>query len=97
MIRKFCGLIQIVDNQYDRRLLDVYKRQIFHMAIVSLDQHHQINEVEMNFYSQFYSFGITGVIISWVKNDMRESAERVSANLKSLAQDSDCLLYTSPR
>ena len=81
---------------FEQFLFDLTK-SIFHMAIVSLDQHHQINEVEMNFYSQFYSFGITGVIISWVKSDMRESAERVSANLKSLAQDSEKLAYSRYR
>ena len=51
----------------------------------------------MNFYSEFYSFGITGVIISWVKSDMKERAERVSANLKSLAQDSEKLAYSRYR
>ena len=92
----YINTIRSDETCFEQFLFDLTK-SIFHMAIVSLDQHHQINEVEMNFYSQFYSFGITGVIISWVKNDMRESAERVSANLKSLAQDSEKLAYSRYR
>lgn len=92
----YINTIRSDESCFEQFLFDLTK-SIFHMAIVSLDQHHQINEVEMNFYSQFYSFGITGVIISWVKSDMRESAERVSANLKSLAQDSEKLAYSRYR
>ena len=92
----YINTIRSDETCFEQFLFDLTK-SIFHMAIVSLDQHHQINEVEMNFYSQFYSFGITGVIISWVKSDMRESAERVSANLKSLAQDSEKLAYSRYR
>lgn len=72
-------------------------KSLFHRAISDLDQYHQINEVEKNFYSEFYSFGITGVIIRWVQNDMKESAERVTANLKSLAMDSEKMAYSRYR
>ena len=54
----YINTIRSDETCFEQFLFDLTK-SIFHMAIVSLDQHHQINEVEMNFYSQFYSFGIS--------------------------------------
>lgn len=81
------------DETYFQAFLFDLTKSIFFMAISRLDLHHQVSDVEKNFYSEFFAFGISGVIISWVKSDMKESAERVSRNLKSLAQDSEKLAY----
>lgn len=68
-------------------------KSIFLLAIDALDLHHQISENDKNFYSEFFSFGIAGVIGNWVKTDMKETPEKVASNLKSLAQDSEKLAY----
>lgn len=68
-------------------------RSIFFLAIDTLDQHHQISQHDKNFYSEFFSFGIAGVIISWIKAGMKEAPEKIASNMKSLAQDSEKLAY----
>lgn len=68
-------------------------RSIFFMAIDALDQHHQISQHDKNFYSEFFSFGIAGVVINWIKAGMKEAPEKIASNMKSLAQDSEKLAY----
>ena len=66
---------------------------IFYLAIDTLDLHHQITQNDKTFYSEFFSFGIAGVIINWIKSGMKESPEKLAGNMKSLAQDSEKLAY----
>lgn len=68
-------------------------RSIFFLAIDALDLHHQIPLQDKNFYSEFFSFGIAGVIINWIKAGMKETPEKIASNMKSLAQDSEKLAY----
>lgn len=66
---------------------------VFFLAIDALDLHHQIAQNDKNFYSEFFSFGIAGVIVNWIRSGMKETPEKVANNLKNLAQDSEKLAY----
>jgi len=45
----------------------------------------KMDEDEIRFISEFYSFGITGTIISWATKGMKETPEYLSAQLRNLA------------
>lgn len=68
-------------------------KSIFYLAIDALDLHHQITQSDKDFYSEFFSFGVAGVIINWIKDGMKETPEKIANNMKSLAQDSEKLAY----
>lgn len=81
------------DDRYFQSFIFKLTTSIFYKAIDRLDIYHQLNETDKNFYSEFFSFGVSGVLVNWAKNDMKETPERVAMNLKSLAQDSEKLAY----
>lgn len=81
------------DDRYFQSYIFTLTKSIFYVAIDHLDIHHQLNEEDKNFYSEFFSFGVSGILVNWAKNDMKEAPEKVSINLKSLAQDSKHLAY----
>lgn len=66
---------------------------LFQEAIKKVDESNKVKEEERDFISQFYSFGICGVILLWVKNGMKESTKIVSDNLKKLALNTEKLGY----
>ena len=70
---------------------------LFYRAIDTLDLHHQLDASDKKFYSEFFSFGVSGVIINWIKSDMKESPEKVANALRSLAIDSEKLAYKKYR
>ena len=81
------------DERYFQTFIFRLTKSIFYLAIDRLDPYHQLSESDKNFYSEFFSFGVSGVLVSWAKNDMKETPEKVAQNLKSLAQDSEKLAY----
>ncbi|MBU3105618.1 dihydroxyacetone kinase transcriptional activator DhaS [Clostridium gasigenes] len=66
---------------------------IFKDAIEKLDEKSKLSEEAKGFISEFYSFGICGVVLSWVKSGMNESTKSVSRHLKQLALNTEKLGY----
>ena len=64
---------------------------LFCDAIDKLDAAHRLTQEDKTFYAQFYSFGLCGTVLDWVKGGMRLPPERVAAHLKSLIRDSEKL------
>lgn len=81
------------DDRYFQSYIFALTKSIFYIAIDHLDIHHQLGENDKIFYSEFFSFGVSGILVNWAKNDMKEEPDKVSVNLKSLAQDSEQLAY----
>lgn len=67
--------------------------KFFCHAINTLDVEGKLHEEDKQFYAQFFSFGIRGVLINWIKKNMKEDPVRLSMNLKRLANDSIQLGY----
>ena len=80
-------------EEYFQEYLFKITSTLFKEAIQKLDEHNKVSEEERNFTSQFYSFGVCGVILSWVKGGMKESTKTVSDNLKKLAMNTEKLGY----
>ena len=64
---------------------------LFCDAIDKLDAAHRLTQEDKTFYAQFYSFGLCGTVLDWVKGGMRLPPERVAAHLKSLIRASEKL------
>lgn len=85
------------DESYFQQFIFKLTSSLFYKAIDTLDLHHQLDVSDKKFYAEFFSFGISGVVINWIKSDMKESPEKVANALKSLAQDSEKLAYEKYR
>lgn len=70
-----------------------FTETFFCRAINLLDVEGKLHELDKQFYSQFFSFGIRGVLINWIKKNMKEDPARLAMNLKRLAKDSIQLGY----
>lgn len=81
------------DSSYFHEFIFKLTSSLFYRAIDSLDQRQQLDQTDKVFYSEFFSFGISGVMINWIKSDMKESPNRVASALKNLAKDSEKLAY----
>lgn len=66
---------------------------LFKEAISKLDIGKKLKENDIDFISNFYSFGISGVILSWVKEGMKEDINSITSNLKKLALNTEKLGY----
>lgn len=80
-------------EEYFQEYLFKITSTLFEEAIQKIDEHNKVKEEERHFISQFYSFGICGVILSWVKGGMKESTKAVADNLKKLALNTEELGY----
>lgn len=81
------------DDRYFQSYIFNLTKSIFYIAIEHLDRHQQLREEDKNFYAEFFSFGVSGILVNWAKHDMQEAPEKVASNLKNLAQDSEHLAY----
>lgn len=70
-----------------------FRENLFHIASeLFLDIITQIGVVDQNgqeekkFISEFYAFGIVGIIISWAQHGMKEPPEYIASHLKNLSE-----------
>lgn len=68
-------------------------RTLFFEAMEKLDVHHKISDEEKTFYAGFFSYGICGTIVFWVKDGMKEDTRELSARLKKLALNCEKLAH----
>lgn len=88
----YCHTIKS-DSQYFMDYLLEITSALFQEAINALDIHQKIASEQKQFFSDFYAYGICGVILSWVKSNMKEPPEEIAKNLKKLAKHSEQLGY----
>lgn len=81
------------DSQYFMDYLLEITCALFNEAINALDIHQKIPEDQKQFFSEFYAYGICGVILSWVKGNMKQPPEEIAKNFKKLAKHSEQLGY----
>lgn len=88
----YVNTIKSSDEYFKDYIFNITK-VIFKDAIEKLDEKNNLTEESKNFISEFYSFGICGVILSWVKSGMKESSRSVGNHLKELAFKTEKLGY----
>lgn len=88
----YCHTIKLDSHYFMDYLLEITSA-LFLAAIESLDQENKLDENQKQFFSHFYAHGICGVILSWVKSNMKQPPEELAVNFKKLAHHSEQLGY----
>lgn len=72
---------------------DIFKEYIFKIAaelfydiVDSIDMSHTYEESEKRFISEFYAFGIGGVINAWATSGMKETPEYIAGQLQNVSE-----------
>lgn len=88
----YCNTIK---DQRDNFTDYLYKltHTLFYEAIQKLDEHQRLTERQKTFYADFFSFGISGVVLSWVQNSMKEPPENIVLLMKSLVSNSEKIAF----
>jgi len=74
-----------VKNEFEEYLLKVTSDLFCEIVGRIAKRNLKMDEDEIRFIAEFYSFGITGTIISWATKGMKETPEYLSAQLRNLA------------
>ena len=88
----YCHTIK-QDSRYFMDYLLEITATLFTEAINALDTQHKVQAQQKQFFSEFYAYGICGVIRSWVQSNMKQPPEEVAKNFKKLARHSEQLGY----
>lgn len=62
-------------------------------AMEKLDYDHQLQKQDKSFYARFYAYGISGSVIKWVFEGMKESPLQLASKLKRLVGDTEKIAY----
>lgn len=81
------------NEEYFQKYLLKIIQNLFLEAILKLDEKKYLKEQERWFYSRYFAFGMCGIIIEWVHTNMKESPEKITAQLKKLVFLSEKLAY----
>ena len=83
--REFCiNTINHTDDYLKAFLVD-YAENIFSEAIEVLDENGEIDPEPAKYFSRFFAYGLSGIIIEWMtKHDMEIEPEKISGYLNEL-------------
>lgn len=88
----YCNTIKCAEQDFVEYLLQI-TIALFEEAIRALDTKNKLKPEQHKFFSQFYAYGICGIITTWIHAGMKETPEEVAHNLKLLATNSEQLAY----
>ncbi len=57
---------------------------LFVEAATDLDVDHKLSEEDKNFFAQFFSFGLCGIVITWAKSGMKTPPAVLTRRLKEM-------------
>lgn len=69
---------------------DVTKK-LFQDLFKRLDERKKVSEKDREFYSRFFSYGCCGVLLNWIVEGYKESAEEIGKQMVRLAKDTEFL------
>lgn len=77
-----------VENDFKEYLFRITV-ELFTDIIQSITNQKNIDEEEIKFIAEFYSYGIVGMIISWAQRGMKEEPEYITEHLKKLVNGTE--------
>lgn len=66
---------------------------LFYGAAEKLDENSRLTEEDKQFFAEFYTYAICGVVAAWAKGGMRTPPQELAHRLKQLASNSEKLAY----
>lgn len=88
----YINTIKEQEHTFQSYLFEMAKA-LFSEAIFSLDKNSKLTEEERCFDSEFYAYGICGVILDWAENGMKTDPRLLAKRLKSLARATERIGY----
>ena len=70
-----------------REYVQSVSSNVFSEIIEDIAGHGGVSEDDKRFIAEFFSFGIVGTILKWVKTGMRESPQVITAHIENLVND----------
>lgn len=67
--------------------------KLFAALINRFDSEKRIQESDRIFYSNFFSYGCCGILLSWIMHGFKDSAQTIANQLFRLAKDVEILAY----
>ena len=80
--------MQVSGQNAFRDYLFSITQTLFAEAIQDLDQEHGVSEADGQFIASFYAHGLVGIVVTWARQGMHESAHDLARHLKTLMEDS---------
>ena len=77
-----------VENDFKEYLLRITV-ELFTDTIQTITIQKKMDEEEIKFIAEFYSYGIVGIIISWAQHGMKEEPEYITEHLKNLVNGTE--------
>lgn len=88
----YCNTIKSAEKDFVEYLLQI-TIALFEEAIKAVDVQQKVKAEEQKFISEFYAYGVCGIITNWIHKGMKEEPETVAHNLKLLALNTEQLAY----
>lgn len=74
-------------DEFERYFLS-FTKELFRNIIKRLDDKNIVSDDDLEFFTQFFSFGCVGFIVSWAKTGMNSTPENIIKHVKNLVNDS---------
>ncbi|MCR5738056.1 MAG: TetR/AcrR family transcriptional regulator C-terminal domain-containing protein [Eubacterium sp.] len=87
--RKFITNTIKSSNNFFADYLEKVLVELFEKAIDELDIYDSVNEHTRGVYARFFSYGITGVIVDWAKEGMKEDEKELSERIEAIVNTSE--------
>lgn len=65
----------------------------FVRLFIQMDVNKELSHEDMEFYSRFFSYGCTGILETWIRDDFPQSAFEIAVQLYRLATDIEFFAY----
>lgn len=84
----YMNTIKTEENIFREYLYEI-TNTLFHEAADVLDTDKKLNAADKTFFSEFFAYGVCGVVINWAKSGMEASPEKMAKRLRSLAVNTE--------
>ena len=80
-------------KEYFEQYLDKTLEELFKRAAIELDENNELDENETVLVAKFMSKGLTGVIIEWIRDGMKENEDDITSISLKLVENTKRVVY----
>ncbi len=80
-------------KEYFEQYLDKTLEELFKRAAIELDENNELDENETVLVAKFMSKGLTGVIIEWIRDGMKENEDDITSISHKLVENTKRVVY----
>jgi probable dihydroxyacetone kinase regulator len=76
-------------NNFFGEYLEKVLVELFSKAVADFDLYHNLDEQARSVYSRFFAYGLTGVIVDWAKEGMKQDEQELAKTMQSIANNTE--------